>query len=400
MFTRPTSRNELKEIFAEILFNKTDKVTKVSNNSVLNGIAYGVAAVGQKALKDIALIESHLFPDDAFDTYLDDIADKLGISARFGPSQSSTFLRLVGSKGTLYQKGIHTFTGSSGITFDMEEDVIIGDVGFAYTKVRSQDIGKIANVDPLTINKVTPVPAGHSFCINEYVGTGGRDLEQDDVFRKRIKEGANILARGTIAMITQVFMKINPNILRVFYQGVNSKGQVVLAIVTQNGIDLNGAELDALLDRGQEFFALTELKPVGRQSYGIQLTNIDYQAINISFRCELLPSYNPDEVRKNIQVRISKALDFRFWDSATQKVEWDDLLQIVKTTQGVKYVPDTYFFPSSDITIDKNKLPRIQGFLMLSLTGDIISNITGTLSPVFYPNNPSFTFTSTVLSTI
>lgn len=308
MFTRPTTVEELTALFTEILLNKTDKVTKVSDHSVLAGIAAGASKIAQKAIKDIALIESHLFPDDAFDQYLDNIAANFGIAGRFGVSQSSTYVRLVGSIGTQYLKGVHTFTGNHGITFDLEQNTVIGDAGFVYAKVRSQDTGTKANIDPLTLNKISPTPTGHQFVVNEYRSSGGRDVEQDDVFRKRIKEGANILARGTIAMITQVFMKINNNVLRVFYQGINSNGQVVLSIATQNGIDLNSAELDELLDKGHEFFALTELKPNGSQSYGIALQNIQYQAIDISFRIDLLPSFNVDDVRKDMQARISKEI--------------------------------------------------------------------------------------------
>jgi hypothetical protein len=64
---------------------------------------------------------------------------------------------------------------------------------------------------------------------------------------------------------------------------------------------------------------------------------------------QLNPAYDPDEIRKKIQVAISKYLDPRFFDSVRQKVEWDNLLDIVKNTQGVDYVPDQYFYPRNDI---------------------------------------------------
>ena len=48
----------LKNLWVETFLNKTDKVTDITDNSVLNGVAYGTAKVAQKALKDIAIVEA------------------------------------------------------------------------------------------------------------------------------------------------------------------------------------------------------------------------------------------------------------------------------------------------------------------------------------------------------
>lgn len=55
-------------------------------------------------------------------------------------------------------------------------------------KWKSDSEGASTNVDPLSINKLNPVPSGHIACTNEYRATGGRDDEDDDLFRIRIKE--------------------------------------------------------------------------------------------------------------------------------------------------------------------------------------------------------------------
>jgi hypothetical protein len=400
MITKLTPSSELEQIFAEQLINKSGgKVNKISPNSVLSGVAAGVAKIGQKALKEIALIESATFPDSATGLMLDVVAQKLGISPRFGSSESSTFVRIVAEEGTVYTPGIHQFTTDQGVTFDLEEEVEVGQAGFTYTKVRSVTKGKRANVNPFSINTMTVEPTGHIYVINEYKATGGRDEEQDDVFRLRIKEGANILAKGTIASLEQAMNKINPNVLRVFYQGLNSLGKPIIAIATQNGINLNQSELDLLLEKGEEFFSIVDLRPFGTQSYGLELRNIEYQPIDISFRAALLQNANPDLVRIEIQTRISKLLDFRFWTPGG-KVEWDDLLLAVKQTPGVRYVPDQQFFPRVDIPIDPAKLPRLRGFLMLNLDGSILSDDQGNLDPVFYPFNADFSFQQTVLRSI
>ncbi len=396
----PSTNEERKQLFAEILLGKTDKVSKITDNSVLNGIAYGISKVSGKAEKDIILSLSKLYPDTAFSSQLDIVAQENGISPRFGASQSSTYVRVVGDSGTTYIAGTHTFTSSDGIQFDIEETTTLGINQFTYLKVRSIDSGIKTNVRPATISKIAPVPTGHRFCVNEYQATGGRDAEDDILFRQRIKNGANILARGTMAMLEQAFMKINTNVLELRYQGVNSNGQLKIAVVTQNGIDLNDSELDTLLTEGEQFFGLSELRPFGRHSYGIELINIDWQTFDLSFRCELLPSAVADDVRIDIQTKIAKYLDFRYFKSGIDKVEWDDLLSIVKNTTGVKYVPDEYFYPRIDIPTDPNKLPRLRGFLMLDLSGNIINTVQGTLNPVYYSQTADFAYQQTILRTI
>lgn len=401
--TRLTDVEQLRDIFVESLLSHTNKVNKVSNNSVLNGIAWGVGRVSQKALVEISAVESSLFPDTATGNKLDFIASNFGISPRYSESESSTYIRVIGDPGTIYQSGVQTVQGSQGIIFDLEEDLTIGDLGFGYIKVRSQEAGSETNVPPLSLNTINPIPSGHEDVINEYAATGGRDNEDDDSFRKRIKEGVNILAKGTISMLEQAFIKINPNVLKIFYQGINSDGNVQLAIATQNGISLTTEELGELLEKGETMFSLTDLRPYGLQSYGIELINIDFEPVDLNYRVQLLDSVNPDEYRKLVQIRMSKALDFRNFESGVDFVEWDDLLSIAKNTKGAKYVPDQYFFINggrADLSIDPNKLPRIRSFVLYDMQGNIIQDLQGNLSPVFYPNQSQLNQQLTALRTI
>ena len=398
---RPTTSVERKLLFLETLLNTTDNVSLVAPASVLDGVASGVAKVSGKAEKDIILALSRLYPDTAYNSQLDQVALDCGIAPRFGLSSSSVYVRLTASPGTIYNQSLHTLQSSSGIVFQFEEPTItIGPFGFTYAKVRSVTQGKQTNVDPLTITKITPTPPGHIYVINESSATGGRDVESDELFRIRIKDGANILSRGTIAMLEQKFISINDKVLKCFYQGINNQGKVRIAIVTQNGVNLSNPELDALLLGASSYFAFTEHKPFGTSFYGVELVNITWQPFDISFRLDYDVSYNLDEIRKDIQINISKYIDFRNFDPSQQKVEWDNLLQIVKNTPGVKYVPDQYFFPSIDIIVDTHRLPRLRGFLMLDLNGNIIQNFSGTLSPVHYPNVADFSYQQTVLNNI
>ena len=406
MYTKITSLEELKQAWVEVFLNNTDKVTKVSDNSVLSGIAYADSKVGQKALKEIAIVEAHLFPDSAYGAQLDDIAVERGVSARFTSLGSSTFVRLVGDVGTTYTLNTQVFRSASGISFDLESTVVIPAAGFTYAKVRSQGTGLTTNVDPLTINQVQPIPTGHKYVINEYRADGGRDAESDDDFRKRIKEGSNILAQNTLSKIEQAFMKVNNNVLKVLYQGIDFNGRVTLAIVTSNGVDLNAGELADLLIETSKFLGLTELKPNGRNYYGVNVINSSYFAVElyvgtvltgVDFRVQLYDVTKADDTRKEIQIKMSKYLDPRTWDRY-KKVEWDDLLQIVKSTANVKYVPDDRFYPNRDLTVPENELPRIKSFVMRDMNGNVLSSAIGTVSPVYFPSEPSISFQSTVLT--
>lgn len=396
---RPTSIESLKGLWVKIFLSRTDKVTKVTDGSVFNAIAYANSKLGQKALKDIALIQSRFFPDTAFGEALDQIAELMGISPRFGTLGSSTFQRIVADVGTTYLSATHTFKGSNGIIFDLESDITVGGDGFAYAKINSQSQGEDTNVEALTIDQVTPIPVGHTFTINEFKALGGRDIEDDDAFRQRIKDGINVLARPTLEYLEQVFLKFNTNVLRLYNYGTDGLGKIRIAVVSQDGSDFTPTELSDLIDAAKSWLALSELNPDGIGNVGITLSNIVWQSIDVSFRVELLQGFVPDTVRTNIQIRINKNLDYRFWVPG-QRVEADDLLEIVKQTEGVRYVPDEFFFPDADFFSDFDKLPRIRGFLMLDLNGNIISNGSGTLNPVFYPEVADFSFQATVLANL
>lgn len=399
MITKISTLEELKAIFVETLLNKTDKVTKVSEGSVLNGVSYGVAKLGQKITKDIALIESHIFPDSAFGVYLDEIAKLRGISPRKGQMGSSCYVRLFGAPGTQYIQGFHTFAGNHGVIFELEDTVQIPSFGFTYAKVRSQIEGERTNVDPLTINRVSPIPTGHEYVINEYAATGGQDSENDELFRARIKREINLVSRHTLSYLEQVFSKINKNVLRCFHYGFNSNNEVIIGIATVNGINLNAAELNELIIKGEKYFSLCELRPYGINNTGVFLRNVEWQPVDISFRVDLDNSFDIDEVRKNVQINLNKEFDYRFW-TYDKKIEWDNLLEIVKNTPGIKYVADNHFYPQIDIDVNRYKLPRVRGFEMLDLEGNLISNFTGTLNPIHYPADIDFYYQSDLLASI
>jgi hypothetical protein len=395
MLTKILSRAKLKQLFLELFLNKTDKATDVSDNSTTNAVAYGVATIAQKCLKDIAVVESQIMPDSAVGTDLDNAATLFGVPARLGALQSSTYLRIIADSGTFYDKTVVNFSNYNGIRFIPEFDLTVGSVGYGYLKVRSEGSGSQTNVDANSIITINSAPVGHIAVTNEFMSSGGRDVESDEMFRQRVKQHNNIIARYTLEYYNQLFQQFNDSVLRVLNMGSDDDGKYALAIVTQNGIDLLTSELDDLLASSKQYFAITDLNKFG-ELIGLKLINAtwyivgdplnDNSGTGIDFRVQLWDGYDPDIVRKNIQINISKYLDFRFWGYG-QKVDWSNLLQIVKSTEGVRYVPDNFFFPNHDEVVPVNQLPRVKKFIMRDTSGNIIADTGGVLSPVFYPNN-------------
>ena len=398
MITKITPVEELKQIFLEIFLNKTDKVSDVSDDSVLNAIAYGNAKLTQRTLTNQAIIEGHIFPDSAYGEYLDNLAAIRGVAPRFGAVGSTTYVRVTADEGTSYIAGIHTFTSTSGIVFDLEESGVVGINGYAYLKVRSQQSGLNTNVDALSINKVSPIPQGHISVINEYAATGGSDQESDTLFRERIKTNMNQMSRTTLSYLEQVFMKINPRVLRLHKGGIDSDGKFNLIVVSVNGQNFTTAEFDEILSKSEEYLSLSELLREG-SDFALKLNNVDWLPVDIEFRADIDPAYDIDSVRRNIQIQMNKLFDYRFWKYG-DKIEWENMLYAAKNVEGVRYVPDTHFYPQADINVPKYRLPRIRGFIIRDLDGNIIEDNNGVLSDVFYPNEEDRSYQESVLTMI
>ena len=398
MITKITSVEELKQIFLEIFLNKTDKVSDVSDESVLNGIAYGCGKLAQRTLTNQAIIEGHIFPDTAYGEYLDNLAAIRGVSPRFQASGSTTYIRVTAYEGTSYIAGTHQFISTSGVVFNLDESVTVGVNGFAYAKVSSVQSGLFTNVDPLSINKVTPIPTGHIVCTNEYAATGGMDLETDDLFRQRIKTSINELSRNTMSYLEQVFMKINPKVLRLHKGGIDADGKLNLIVVSINGQDFTQDEFNELISKSSEYLSLNEILNETNEST-LKLNNVDWLTVDVEFRVDIDPSYDQESVRKQIQLQMNKLFDYRYWKYG-DKVEWENLLFAAKNVDGVRYVPDVHFYPQADINVPKYRLPRIRSFIMRDLNGNIIEDNFGVMSDVFYPAEVDKAYQSSVLTTI
>jgi hypothetical protein len=188
----------------------------------------------------------------------------------------------------------------------------------------------------------------------------------------------------------------------VLFCGLDSQGKIQLAIVTQNGADLLPSEIDELLRNSQQYLNLTEFRalPTNREHItSLVLKNATWYELDITMRVEFYNNVNIDSVRIDIITKISKYFDVRYWKGG-QKIEWDDLLQIVKSTSGVRYVADQYFSPKVDIRPPSFEIPRVRQFIILDLQGTIISDINGALLPIYFPNDIDSDYQRTILKSI
>nr|DAY28877.1 MAG TPA: Baseplate J like protein [Bacteriophage sp.] len=380
----------LKNLWIEMFLNKTDRVSNIADGSVLNGVAYGTAKVAQKAIKDIAIVEAQIFPKSATGEYLDKSAALFGVSPRKEALGSSTYVRVFAEPGTHYEVGAK-FISKNGVQFTVDQPFTVDKSGYGYISVRSVITGSATNVEANSITEVSPRPLTHIECTNEYAAIGGRDYEDDETFRNRIINYNNKLSTDTMEGWTQIFQDLDPRILKVMNVGLGEDGKTHIYLVTQNGSFFTDDELEELLTKATPYFGLTELDLQGN-TLGIVIENAKWMYVGgeegVDFRVELSPNAVIADVRKNIQIAMTKYLDFRFWE-AGKKVEWDDLLEVVKTAEGVKYVPDEYFFPYFDEEVPLNMLPRIKGFRMRDLEGNILYDSGSSLSNIFYPAGES-----------
>lgn len=384
METKIYTTEEIKSLITQTVINKSDgKVSKVSNNSVLNGLSYGLAKVCQKTLKEIALIESQIFPDYAYGSYLDKVAERNGISSRLPSTGSSVYVRLVAEPNTLYQAASCVFTSTSGINFVLSEDFLISSHGFGYAILRSTDTGSNTNVPANSINNIINKPSGHIYVTNEMDAWGGSDIESDDFYRNRILQNFNNFAFDTLSKIKSVFSKLNPLILDVKKVGIDFQGKTILGIVTINGVELSLAELQDLLSNSKYYLSLEEQSFTGDLGFEprLKIINLPFTYIDIDFRVDLESNYDPEQIKRDIQIAVSKYFDFRYWSN--KNVEWEEVYYTIRGVNGIKIIPEQFFNPSSDITIPKSSLPRLRGFIMRNMGGVVISE-NNNVVPVYY----------------
>lgn len=387
MKTKVSSITELKSIVTELILNETNKLSKLSVGSVFNAVAYGIAKIGQKALREIAIVESQLFPEYAVGNTLDIVAKRYGIFSRLGANQSSVYIYLYADQGTVYSKNSCSFTSNDGITFILNNDVTIDSNRYAYALATSVESGEKANVTPLSITSCINAPAGHKFCTNTFAAYGGRNVESDDEFRTRIENVTNSISTKTFEYLTQVALNFNSNILKFVHLGTY-QGKTKLGVYTQSGSALSDEELTNLAIQMREYLALSDISENLEQR--VYFANVEYAPIDISLKISYMSDlYSINDIYSAIQKKLISYVDYRYLNTESN-ISWINLYELIKNTEGIINVNYGDFLINggqSDVIINKSLLPRFRQMLIYDLDGNSLLD-TGITSymPFIYPN--------------
>lgn len=385
-----TTISSIKKLWISLFLNRTDRVTKVSEGSVLNALAYTDAVLQQKTEKDIGLLFSHTLLDTAYSSYLDNFAVLHGFRERGSALPSSTYVKVYAEKGTVFSKDTHFFLASNGVKFELFEDVTVGDSKIEYIFVKSLEVGVSTNVEAFSINSMSTKPQGFISVVNEYPSEGGSDYENDALFRRRLQRdlGTNL---NNIESLENALKGINERVHRVYFSGVK-KNQTLFKILTSNGVFLTDGELAELEDDIQNKLSFSDtdlrfstfsLESSIRKK--IVFKNFEYTPLKISMRVAIKTDL--DSFLFSVKSNISKLFNYTDWldtpNNVLLKLEWEELLNIIRNDENVSYVDDNYFSPRNDLRINKNKPFRITGFKVYDLNGNLIIDEGGYLLPFY-----------------
>ena len=405
METKIYTIDELKDLLLQELLNKADgKVSKVSDHSVLNGLAFGFGKVFQKSMKDVALLESELFPEYAYGEYLDRIAQRYGIVSRQRNLGSSVYVKIVADPNSLYLADTCSFVSTDGVAFHLTENFLVGANGWGYALLKSDETGENTNVGAGTIVRVTGQPAGHVYVTNELPATGGVDVESDESLLRRILQNFNNFSFETLDKLTSVFQIIEPSVLQVKKVGLNTLGQIVLSVVTSTGANLSSTQLENLAEKAQPYMSLNDVfqtNGLEGNRLAVVVQNVVPTSIDLDFRVQLDSDIDIRDFKVACQQAVLSYLDFTQRDIT--KVEWEDLFSIVRTQTGVRQVPEQFFFagdynlwnsvsPHFDISVPSTQIPRLRMFVVRDLNGVVLFDNSNALVPYFYSSDYSNVF--------
>jgi hypothetical protein len=384
LFTKLTTITELQNFIVSLFISKAEgKADKVAPAGVLSAIFYAIAVIGQKAIREIATVESKMFIENAYGGTLDEIAKQRGVPARLGQVGSSTYIALRGNAGTFYDKNVCIFKGGQ-FDFELTESVTLDSNGFAYAKVSCLSVGELTNVNPSVINSVNPIPTGHIAVWNEYKATGGRNIEGDDLFRNRIINYTNITAQSTRLSLTERLRVANNKVSRVWFAGRDANGKQIIKISAQNQSPFSNDELLDMYNSIKNFLTISDSFLLDSTSQNVLLQNCQYKEIDIELRADLDSGIDSDTIRINMQKSISRLFDHNYWDLG-KTIQWENILVSCSNVSGVRFIESNYMKPRADIHTNKFELPVVRSFVLKDTKGNIISSNNGSITPFYYP---------------
>lgn len=371
MLIKNKTIEELKtEFISSLRSNCGDKITKVLPDTVFNGLAFAISKITQKIIKSAAQIEARTFPELANNSTLDQIASENGIPVRYSASKSMVVLLFYAADTTFYASGFQV-KNSDGIVFETKKDLTVNENEFGFVVSESLTTGSVNNVEANTLTiPVTTAPVGHVSVTNTFKAINGRDQEAYRDYQNFILNIENILSKNTEAYYDALVRNFNREIIKVYSEVVIGEiNSFNLYVVKNNAADLSSGELTTLKNQIVPYTPLSDNK--------FNILNVVYTDFDMIVPVRLITGYILADVLKDMQVNIQDFMNLTNWDFG-QKLQWDDLLEVCKNTEGIEEVFDSGFYPNSDIQISDGSLPRLNNFTIENVdTGTTIgkSNI-------------------------
>ncbi len=387
------SIEELRNAFNRYLFAYTDKVTKISPNSTLSAIGYGVAILAQRILGEAAVLQTYIDPELATGDRLDDIARQRGVTARRGAQTSTTYVRISfdDTQAVTLRSGIQV-TGDDGIVFQLTNyptttfpaNTSASGVRFVYALATSLTTGSNTNVGTGTLTSLQGgAITGVRGVINEVPATGGSDAETDDAFRDRILNIGNVVAEGTLAKlqaalsedssVTSIFA--TKPLYRLLLMGrVNRQARTSTAqanvgvpkigVITQNLSQLSDSELMTLQGASVQYLPLN--------TPSVVFVNVEPVKVSIDARLAFSDTITTQTQRKEVIDRIIQRLYALFRDATRRRklsIERSELLFAFNNDAGISFLNEQFFSPFGNIRITDNLPITLESVIIRDLQG-------------------------------
>ncbi len=393
---KPNTDSDRKSILAELFYSLQSKITKISEASIISAIFTAIARLASKAEKDIAVYMARLFPMFSSGEHLDDTAELFGVHSRQGSTNSYTILKIYASQGTQYLQNTHTFKSISGVVFELISDYVVDNSGILFVLVRSVTQGSSSNVEPMTITNVSPKPVGHLLVLNESYSVGGYDQESDISLRSRIMSVPSLLSIGSLAYLEQAMIKLQPLVYKIYSNGQNEFGKIIIKILTWNSQPLSQNQLNELSEQIGPYLSLRDSQYFNLKNHSVHLSNIDYFYIDIVMKIQIESNANIEFVRRDMQSNIIKLISV---DKLAQGsiLQWEDIYVACLKTKGVIQIPSESFSWKNDFIFNKPHFPVLRGFVLYDLSGVLLANISTEIKQLYQSKTDNY-FQKTVFS--
>lgn len=355
-----------KEILTDIIVwmrNNTSAITDFNQGSVIrsifNAVSSQIAHLYYDALKSFRESRITFASGSDLDVAVADRSIK-----RKGATKASVVLRFTGILTTAIPTGTKVATGD-GIEFATIVERYVGEVVGDGADGNTVDIpaeavvaGTSGNVRQETINQIIDTVDNITEATNPESSVGGSDYENDTQLRSRAITIFDSLAQGTQASYNEWTKQANTEVLRAraqVYHPRYSDATIVIHVVKTNAGIFTIAELESI-----ENYIQVRC-PLGLE---VVCVNITWETINISAQIRRKTGYSLQETKNNIIDNLQKYLDYRDWDWG-QDIEWSDLYSLINNTLGVQDLSPSGFFPSSNVIVNDNSLPKIGSITLI-----------------------------------